>query len=465
MKITFLGAAHEVTGSQHLLETEHLRILLDCGLFQGSESETRPKNERFLCQPSKLDAVILSHAHIDHSGNLPGLYRAGFRGPIYCSAATGEIAATMLRDSARIQEEDARYAAKKQWKHDGKPIAPLYSEEDAKAVAKLFEPLKFGEWESRGEHLRIRLRPAGHILGAAIVEMDILDGDDWKRIVFTGDLGRRNVPLLPDPETIERCDVVICESTYGDQVHQDAVDVKAHMQRVICEASRRNGKVIIPAFSLGRTQMLIYLLNELRNENALCRVPVYIDSPLAIRLTDIYRDHTTIMDDDVQATLKQDEDIFDFEGLHYIRSQDESMALNRREGPFVVIAAGGMCENGRIVHHLKHTVTDENNTVLIIGFQAQHTLGRQIVERSDHIFIHGRRYRLNCHVEIINGLSAHADADDFRWWFNTLQRKGGAGQVFLVHGEIEAMSALAEIVADCSDLPPVIPQFGSTYEV
>lgn len=465
MKLTFLGAASEVTGSQHLIETDSLRILLDCGLFQGSEADTRPKNEQFLCEPSKLDVVILSHAHIDHCGNLPRLWKSGFRGPILCSGATADIAATMLRDSARIQEEDARYAAKKHWKNHGKPVVPLYTEEDAKAVAKLFDPIPFGEWKSYGEHLRLRLLPAGHILGAAIVEMDILDGDDWKRVVFTGDLGRRNVPLLPDPSPIERCDVLICESTYGDQVHSDSVDVKERMQRVICEASRRRGKVIIPAFSLGRTQMLIYLLNELRNENALCRVPVYIDSPLAIRLTDIYRDYTPIMDDQVRKTLENDDDVFDFEGLTYVRSQDESMALNRREGPFVVIAAGGMCENGRVVHHLKHTVTDENNTVMIIGFQAQHTLGRQIVERSDHIFIHGRRYRLNCNVEIINGLSAHADAQDFRWWFNALQRAGGAGQVFLVHGESEALQALAEIAADASDTPPVIPQFSDQFDV
>lgn len=465
MKITFLGAAGEVTGSQHLIETESLRILLDCGLFQGAISETRPKNERFLCSPRKLDLVVLSHAHIDHCGNLPGLYKAGFRGPILCTAATAEIARAMMRDSARIQEEDARYAARKKWGHSSEPVEPLYSEDDAKAVSKLFEHIPFGEWVTQGDHLRIRLHQAGHILGAAVVELEIQDGEEWKRLVFTGDLGRRDVPLLPDPETVERCDVVISEATYGDRLHPESGDVKARLQEVICDASRRQGKVVIPAFSLGRTQMLIYLLNELRNENAMCRVPVYVDSPLALRLTDIYRDHTTVMDDEAKATLHTDDDIFDFEGLTYIRSQDESMALNRKHGPFVVIAAGGMCENGRVVHHLKHTVAEQNNTVLIIGFQAQHSLGRQIVERPDHIHIHGKRFPLNCHVEIINGLSAHADAADFKWWFGALERSGGAGQVFLVHGESRAMEALAEIAASCSDLPVIQPNFGESFEV
>lgn len=465
MKITFLGAAGEVTGSQHLIETESRRILLDCGLFQGRDSETRPKNERFLCEPRKLDAVILSHAHIDHSGNLPGLYKAGFRGPIFCTRATAEITGVMLRDSARIQEEDARYLAKKKSAEGQRPAGPLYSEEDAKAVAKLFEYVEFHKWELIGEDVRLRFHHAGHILGAAIVELELLEAGEWKRLVFTGDIGRRDTPLLPDPETVERCDAVICESTYGDRIHPDAGDVKDKLQRIICEASRTRGKVIIPAFSLGRTQMLVYLLNELRNENALCRVPIFIDSPLAVRLTDIYREHAEIMDADVHETLEHDDDIFNFDGLTYVRSQDESMALNRRPGPFVVISASGMCDNGRIVHHLKHAVADEGNTVLIIGFQAAHTLGRQLVERNEHVYIHGRRYPLNARVEIINGLSAHADAADFRWWFAALQRAGGAGRVFLVHGEEAGTTAMAELVSDCSDEPPVIPQFGESYEV
>ena len=464
MKITFLGAAGEVTGSQHLIETDSIRLLLVCGLFQGRKEDVRPKNERFRCTPQKIDAVVLSHAHIDHCGNLPGLFKAGFRGPIFCSSATADIAALMLRDSARIQEEDARYEARKSHE-SGHRAQPLYSEEDAKKTAKLFEPVKFHEWTEISGTARLRLHHAGHILGASIVELELLDVGEWKRLIFTGDLGRRNQPILMDPEPLDRCDVLISECTYGDRLHPEANDVKAELQRVICDASSRQGKVIIPAFSLGRTQMLVYLLNELRNQDAMCRVPVYIDSPLAIRLTDVHREHSNVMDSDVQETLKHDDDIFDFPGLTYVQSQDESMALNRTPGPLVIIAAGGMCENGRVVHHLKHTVSDPNNTIMIIGFQAEHTLGRKIVERRQELRIHGQMLPLNAKVEIINGLSAHADAGDFRWWLGEMLKKGGAGQIFLVHGESKSATALAKIAEECSDLPPVIPQFGQSFDV
>ena len=465
MKITFLGAAGEVTGSQHLIETSSARILLDCGLFQGRSSETRPKNERFQCKPKDVDVVILSHAHIDHCGRLPALCKAGFRGPIVCSYPTADIADLMLRDSAHIQQEDAKYRRKKNLGHGGESDKALYTLEDVRTMSKQVEPIKFHQWREVHPGVRVRLHHAGHILGASIVELELEDDGEVKRVVFTGDLGRRNQPILNDPETIGRCDVLISESTYGNRLHPDSGDVKAELQRVICEASRRQGKVIVPAFSLGRTQMLVYLLNELRNEDAMCRVPVFVDSPLATRLTEVHRTHSGDMDDDVRETLKHDDDVFDFEGLTYVRSQDESIALNRRKGPFVVIAAGGMCENGRVVHHLKNAVSDEANTILIIGFQAEHTLGRKIVDRRPELNILGRRYPLNARVEIVNGLSAHADAGDFQWWFGELLKKGGAGQVFLVHGEEKGLEALAKLTTECSDLPPVIPKFGESFDV
>ena len=465
MKLTFFGAAGEVTGSQHLIETSSARILLDCGLFQGRSDETRPKNEKFRCTPQNLDVVILSHAHIDHCGRLPALCKAGYRGAIISSYATADIADIMLRDSAHIQQEDARYRQKKKLDRSGAPEQPLYTLEDVQKMSKQFEPIPFHEWREVHQGVRVRLHHAGHILGAAVVELELLDDGEVKRLVFTGDLGRRNQPILNDPETVERCDVLISESTYANKLHPESGDVKAELQRVICEAATRQGKVIVPAFSLGRTQMLVYLLNELRNENALCRVPVFVDSPLATRLTGAHREHSDQMSDEVQRTLKQDNDVFDFDGLTYVQSQAESIALNRRRGPFVVIAAGGMCENGRVVHHLKNSVADEANTVMIIGFQAEHTLGRLIVDRRPVLNILGRRYPLKARVEIVNGLSAHADAGDFQWWFGALQKQGGAGQIFLVHGEDKSLNAMAKLTEDCSDLPPVIPKFGESFDV
>ena len=464
MKLTFLGAAGEVTGSQHLIETSSARILLDCGLFQGRSDETRPKNENSRCTPQKLDVVILSHAHIDHCGRLPALCKAGYRGPIVSSHATADIADIMLRDSAHIQQEDARYRQKKKLGHGGDTEKPLYTLEDVQKMSKQFEPIAFHEWNEVYKGVRVRLHHAGHILGASVVELELLDGGEVKRLIFTGDLGRRNQPILDDPETVERCDVLISESTYANKLHPESADVKAELQRVICEASTRQGKVIVPAFSLGRTQMLVYLLNELRNENAMCRVPVFVDSPLATRLTEAHREHSDQMDDDVQKILKHDDDVFSFEGLTYVQSQDESIALNRRKGPFVVIAAGGMCENGRVVHHLKNAVSDEANTIMIIGFQAEHTLGRLIVDRRPELNILGRRYPLRARVEIVNGLSAHADASDFQWWFGALQKQGGAGQIFLVHGEDKSLAAMAKLTEDCSDLPPEIPKCGESFE-
>lgn len=464
MRITFLGAAGEVTGSQHLIETDSRRILLDCGLFQGRGSETNLRNQTFHCQPTELDAVILSHAHIDHCGNLPGLYKAGFRNPVFCTRATADIATMMLRDSARIQKEDAGYLSRKN-EFSETPIEPLYSEEDAKRVARLFEYLPFSHGESLGKDVRLRFLHAGHILGSAITELELRDAGQWKKIVFTGDLGRRDQPLLSNPETVDRCDAVICEATYGNRIHSAADDVRDQLQRIIRDAAEKNGKVVIPAFSLGRTQTLVYLLNDLRNENRLCRVPVYIDSPLATRLTDVYRDHHDVMDSEVQATLKRDRKLFDFDGLTYIRSRAESIALNHQEGPFVVISASGMCENGRIVHHIKHAIGNPLNTILIIGFQAMHTLGRQLVEQLPEVSIHGRRTRRLCRVETINGLSAHADAQDLCWWFSALQKGGGTGQAFLVHAEPDSANALAPLINDCCDEPPMIPQFGDSFEV
>ena len=464
MQLTFLGAAGEVTGSQHLLETEQHRVLLDCGFFQGRRSETRKKNEKFHCDPGDLDAVILSHAHIDHSGNLPGLYKAGFRGPIFCTEATADVAAIMLRDSAKIQAEDARYMSRHREK-DAPPVEPLYDEDDAKAVARAFEPLDYHEWHELSDTFALRFSEAGHILGSAIVEMRITENGETKRVVFTGDLGRRGLPLLRDPDLIPGCDVLISEATYGNRIHPPPSDIRAALLRIIREAHAVGGRVIIPAFSLGRTQQLLYFLNDLRENAEIPEIPVFLDSPLSTRLTNVYHRHQAVMDDEAQQILKSDDSLFDFPGLYIIHSAKESSALNRYKGPFVVISASGMCENGRVRHHLKHAVADERNTIVIIGFQAQHTLGRRIVERREKLHIFDRYLPLKAKVEVLNGLSAHADVEDFKWWYEHLASNGGVGQVFLVHGEPDSANALAAVIRDYCDEDPVVPSWGETFEV
>ena len=464
MKITFLGAAGEVTGSQHLIECGKLRVLLDCGFFQGHRKEARRKNEQFRCNPANLDAVILSHAHIDHCGNLPGLYRAGFRGPIYMTDPSADVAELMLYDSAKIQIEDARYLQR----HRGPgepPVEPLYDEEDVRKTVKLFEPLTYHTWHQLGKELRLRFMDAGHILGSAICEMEFQEGGETRRVVFTGDLGRRELPLLRDPQLVNGCDILICESTYGNRVHPPAADLKTALVRIFQEAEEKEGRVIIPAFSLGRTQNIIYFLNELVNEGSLPPLPVFVDSPLSNKITTIYRRYTDLLDDDVQRTLLLDRDAFGFQGLTYIRTPQESLALNRREGAFVVIAASGMCESGRVLHHLKHAVADERNTILIVGYQAENTLGRRIVERQPEVRILNRMYPLRAKVETIDGLSAHADAEDFRWWCGHLASTTGIGQAFLVHGEPPASKALATLIHDFCDEDPIIPSLYQSFEV
>lgn len=466
MKLTFLGAAGEVTGSQHLLETDDLRLLFDCGFFQGHRAESRAKNEQFHCTPGTLDAVLLSHAHIDHSGNLPGLFRAGFKGPIFCTEATADITEIMLEDSAKIQEEDARYLSRKlRGRHP--PIEPLYTIDDVRRMRKQFSPLAYDEWHELADDVRVRFRRAGHILGSAITELELIDAGEPKRIVFTGDLGRRDLPLIHPPELIDRCDVLISESTYGNRVHLPTANIRDQLKTIIAETAARNGKVIIPAFSLGRTQQVVYFLNQLETSGELPDIPIYVDSPLSNRLTEVYRYYQREMNDDVLSTLRQDadSDIFGFDRLTYTQSQQESIALNRQRGPMVIIASSGMCESGRIRHHLKNAIEDENNTIIIIGFQAQHTLGRRIVERQPRVSIFDRTYELRARIEILNGLSAHADAHDFEWWFRHLGEQGGVGQVFLVHGEEDSARALAGLIRDYCDEDPIIPQRFDSFEL
>ncbi len=464
MKFTSWGAAGEVTGSQHLIETKTRRLLLDCGLFQGQRAESREKNESFACGPQNLDALILSHAHIDHCGNLPGLFKAGFRGPIFCTPATADVAAVMLNDSVRIQAEDARYIRKKLGP-DHPRVAPLYEQEHVDRVVKLFETIPYGQTERLGKDVELRFSDAGHILGSAICELELVDGDDKKRVVFTGDLGRRGLPLLRDPQQVPGCDVLITESTYGDRVHPVVEEQVDQLARIIDQTAKRNGRLIIPAFSLGRTQNLVYFLNTLANEGRLPQIQVFVDSPLSLELTRTYQRHQEILDAEYQRTLRSDSNPFAFPGLTFVRSQQESMDLNRRAGATVIIASSGMCESGRVVHHLKHGLGDENNTVLLIGFQGQHTLGRRISERPRTVRIFDRDVPLRADVVQLSGFSAHADSQDFQWWFAGLAKERGVGQAFIVHGEEQGARGVAALLHDTCDEDPVIAVRGKTYVV
>ena len=464
MKLTFLGAAGEVTGSQHLLEHHGFRVLLDCGLFQGRRADADRKNRTFECDPESLDAVFLSHAHIDHCGNLPGLVRAGFDGPIFCTPATAEVAAIMLRDSAHIQEEDAAYMEKKLGPHSPK-AEPLYTEADARKAASLFRPCPYGEWTRLSKHLKVRFTEAGHILGSAIVELAVGKVPNSTRIVFTGDLGRRGMPLLRDPQPVPGCDVLISECTYGTRVHPPPADLATDLLRMVMRAVNNGGRVVIPAFSLGRTQQVVYYLNELFEADVLPRIPVYVDSPLASRLTNVYRDHQDLLDAQAQRALLLDDDLFDFEGLLYTPKRHDSIAINEVGPPFVVIAASGMCDNGRIRHHLKRALPSPHDTVCLIGYQAPHTLGRAIADGNDVVRVFGRDCPVRCHVEQFSGLSAHADVTDLKWWYEQLAADGGVGQCYLVHGEPDVAEQFADVIRDCCDEDPVIPERGESFEL
>ncbi len=467
MRITFLGAAGEVTGSQHLIETSKRRLLLDCGLFQGPRADSRRKNESFHCNPPNLDAVILSHAHLDHCGNLPRLYRMGFRGPIFCTESTADLVEIMLLDSAKIQEEDAVYLTRKlHGKHP--PVEPLYTTDDVYRVMKLFEPCPFHQWESVGKknEVRLRFKAAGHLLGSAIIELDLEDSGTRKRIVFTGDLGRRDTPLLVDPEIItDGADAVICEATYGNRMHPSSEDMNAILLQVFQQAVESGGRIVIPAFALGRTQLVTYHLNNLTNAGLLPPLPIYVDSPLGAKVTKLFRNHAGELDSHLQQVRLADDDPFSFPNLTYVGSQDESRALNKRTDSFVVISASGMCENGRVVHHLKHTVSDPKSTILLMGYQAPNTLGRRISERRPVVRIFGQEYQLKANVVQLDGLSAHADAGDLTWWFEESVRHGHFAKAFLVHAEPDAAFALSDLIRDHVDEDPIVPRYRESFEV
>jgi metallo-beta-lactamase family protein len=464
MKIRFHGAAQTVTGSQHLLEVNGSRILLDCGLFQGRRSETYERNQNHPFDPSKIDAVILSHAHIDHSGNLPHLVKDGFGGPIYATKATADLADVMLRDSGHIQESDALFVNKKRAKRGEPPIEPLYTIEDAEQVANHFRPMEYDQSFEAAPGVTARFVEAGHILGSAAVVLDIQENSRKVRLWFSGDIGRRKLPLLRDPILPDAADYMIMESTYGDKPHRDPDAAYQEFRDVVAKTINRDGKIIIPCFAVGRTQELVYFLNQMVNDGSIRRIPVFVDSPLAVNATEIFEKHPECLDKETHDFVREyRHPALEFKGLTYTRSVEESKALNERKDPMIIISASGMAEAGRILHHLRNNIENPRNTVLIVGWQAPHTLGRRLAEREKRIKIFGEAFTRRAEVETIGGLSAHAGRDLLMEY--ALSVKDQVKKVFLVHGEKKSAMALRDGLEEKGLSQVYYPELHSVFEI
>ena len=444
MEIEFVGAARSVTGSKHLVRTKHAHVLLDCGMFQGRRKESIHANQHLGLDPRRLDAVILSHAHIDHSGALPILVKQGFEGLIYTTPATRDLCAVMLEDAAAIQKYDARFI-NKMIERDGAamdPVEPLYGEEDVVRVLERMVSVPYRRRVLVADGVHVTFFDAGHVLGSAVSALDLEEDGATKRLVFTGDLGRKNMPILKDPEVVDGADALLIESTYGDRLHKPIAAMEDDLGDVLERTHRRGGKVVIPTFALERAQELLYALGELKQQGRMPKMPVYVDSPLTVKITDVFRMHPECYDAETRALLLEGRSPFDFEEVTWVSDKEESKAIDASPEPCVILSASGMCEAGRIVHHLKATIESEKNTVCIVGFQAAHTLGRRIVERRPRVRIFGVERDLRAEVVTMNGFSAHADQRDLVDYAAASKARGALGRVALVHGEEAAQKAL-----------------------
>jgi metallo-beta-lactamase family protein len=446
MNIQFQGAARTVTGSMHMVTIGGETILLDCGIYHGHRDEAHQRNSHFPFDPASISAVVLSHAHIDHSGNLPGLVKQGFHGPIYATHATKSLCAVMLKDSAFIQEKDAEFVNKRNQKRGLPPVAALYTEDDVDQTMPLFQGVDYSHTFAVGKGIDCRFEDAGHILGSASVALTLREDSKSCRLVFTGDLGRPSLPILRDPVfagASEGTDVLISESTYGGRYHQPVEEMEGQLLEPILRAADRRGKIIIPAFSVGRTQEIVYILHKLSVEGKIDRLPVYVDSPLSVNVTDVFRKHPECFDEETRAIISSshNSDPFGFERLTYIRNVEESKELNDRRGPFIVIAASGMCEAGRILHHLANSVGDAQNMILIVGYQAENTLGKKLVMKEPMVNIFGEPHELRAEVVVLNSFSAHADRNEILRYVHGFDAKT-VRSVFLVHGDLDQAEKL-----------------------
>lgn len=440
MKIQFLGAVRTVTGSMHFLEVNGKRILLDAGLFQGRRKEAFERNRALPINPSKIDLLILSHAHIDHSGNLPTLARQGFRGKIFSTHATASLADIMLRDSAHIQMKDVEFVNKKRKREKKRLFEPLYDLSDVEEVLPLFDGQDYGACFDVCPGVRCTFFDAGHLLGSASLFLEIEENGKTFSFGFTGDIGRKGLPILRDPQVLPPVDWLISESTYGNRLHPPPEDLPEQLARLVEKTFDRRGSVVIPAFSVGRTQNLVYTFHELFSSGRLPRIPVFVDSPLSTNATEVFRRHPECFDRETLELLESGEDPFGLGQVKYIRDVEESKELNERREPCVIISASGMCEAGRILHHLKHRVQDRRNLILIVGYQAPHTLGKKLILKVPYIKILGDEFPLRAEVAVLNGYSGHADQNELIEYMEACALEAKA--LFLVHGDEEQSLAL-----------------------
>ncbi len=468
MKLTFWGAAQTVTGSMHELTHRGERFLLDCGLFQGRRKEAFAKNSTFPFPAASVKGVMLSHAHTDHAGNIPTLVKNGFRGPVWANAATTDLCGSMLRDSAKIQEKDAEFLARRNAKRrrlelegeDLEIVQPLYTMKDAEQALEQFQVIASSHAVHEvADGLLCQRFDAGHMLGSTAM---VIEGDGM-RLAFSGDVGRVGLPIIRDPETLPAVDYLIMESTYGNRLHAQAEAVEDKLAAVIKRTVERGGRIIVPAFAVGRTQQVVLMLHGLMKQGRLPNIPIFVDSPLAVNVTEVFRRHPECFDEHIMEYVKSGDDPFGFNRLKYVRDVADSKALNDLRGPMIIISASGMCEAGRILHHLRNSIGDPRNTVLITGYQAENTLGRKIVNKLPEVNIFGEPYRLRAEVVSLTELSGHADQRELLAWMKPMV--GKLKRVFLVHGELLPATTLAKLIEEEYHLPVTVAARGESFDL
>ena len=474
MKITFLGAARTVTGSNFLVEAAGKKFLVDCGMYQGKITEELENSDPFVYNVNDIDFMLLTHAHIDHSGRIPKLYNEGFKGPVYATKATCDLCEIMLPDSGHIQEVEIEWKNRKRMREGLEPLPPLYTAEEAIECLEIFNPVQYDEIVEIDDNISVRFNDAGHMLGSAIIEIWATEDGKTTKAVFTGDLGNNDLPLLDAPTMISNADYLVMESTYGNRLHMRNDEKATMFLDVVAETLDKGGRVIIPSFAVGRTQEILYELDKLREDlgqdeefarkyQKLMNVPVYVDSPLAISATEVFKKNTELFDEEIQEKIKRGDNPLEFRGLQFTPTAEESKALNEDQTPAIILSASGMCEVGRIKHHLKHNLWNPNSTILFVGYQAPGTLGRSIVEGAEKVKIFGEEIAINARVEYIEGYSGHADQTwllNFIWSFTNPPK-----HVFLVHGEYEGQEELKRKIEDTSECKVTIPDFGESYEL